>query len=348
VSITATIPLPDPHSYKLAAQRQDQLIKPQGALGRLEEIACWFAARQRRTIPRQLTPAITVFAADHGVAAQGVSAYPTSVTQEMLKSLGNGRAAIAVLAQEVNALYTVVDVGVASNEATPPKVHNARIANGTRDLTHTAAMSLEQTEQAINTGAFFAAQAISHGADLLIAGEVGIGNTTSAACLIAALTHTDPELVVGNGTGLDAARRQQKVRVVRTALSRLGNASHAPLTLLSELGGFEIAAVTGFYLHAARMGIPVLLDGFISAAAALLACNISPLAREWMLAGHQSAELGHALALEHLHLKPLLNVTMRLGEGSGAAVALPLIQTALRLHREMATFAEAGVSDAHK
>lgn len=335
------------HSHKLAAQRQDQLIKPQGALGRLEEIACWFAARQSRTIPRQLTPAITVFAADHGVAAQGVSAYPSSVTAEMLKSLSNGQAAIAVIARELNALYTVVDVGVASNEPRPSNVQHARITNGTHDLSSHAAMSTAQARQALDTGAYYAAQAIAHGADLLIAGEVGIGNTTAAACLIAALTQLDPELVVGTGTGLDSSGRQRKLSIVRRALARAPQGlRHEPLQLLAEFGGYEIAAMAGFYVHAARLGVPVLLDGFISAAAALIACSMTPLSREWMLAGHQSAELGHAIALEQLQLKPLLNLNMRLGEGSGAALAVPLIQTALRLHREMATFAEAGVSNA--
>lgn len=332
-------------TYKLAMQRQDQLLKPQGALGRLEDIACWFAARQRRVIPRQLTPAITVFAADHGVTAQGVSAYPSSVTAQMLKCLSDGQAAIAVLARELNAQYTVVDVGVVG-EHTQPNLHKARIADGTDDLSRNAAMTIEQAQQALDTGAFYAAQAISRGADLLIGGEVGIGNTTAAACLIAAMTQVDPELIVGSGSGLDSAGRQRKLQTVRTALARISKRRCTPLELLAEFGGFEIAAMAGFYLHAARLGVPVLLDGFISAAAALIACELSPLAREWMLAGHQSAELGHALALEQLGLKPLLNLNLRLGEGSGAAIALPIIQTALRLHREMATFNEAGVSNA--
>lgn len=346
MNTTCSIPLPDLQSQQLAAQRQDQLLKPQGALGRLEEIACWFAARQGRVIPRQLTPAITVFAADHGVAAQNVSAYPASVTAHMLTSLANGQAAIAVLARDMNAIYTVVNAGVAGSSPAIPNVHDARIGAGTQDLSIQAAMSVAQAQQALDTGSYHAAKVIAQGADLLIAGEVGIGNTTAAACLICALTQLDPELIVGTGTGLDATARQHKLGVVRQALQRVQRKRSSPLQLLAELGGFEIGAMAGFYLHAARMGVPVLLDGFISTAAALLTCTMTPLSREWMLAAHQSTERGHKLALQHLQLKPLLDLGMRLGEGSGAAIAVPLIQTALRLHREMATFAEAGIAGA--
>ncbi len=342
-----TIPSPDVAFYESARARQDQLIKPTGALGRLEDIACWFAARQRRTIPSALTPGITVFAADHGVAQHNVSAYPASVTQAMLSTLSNGQAAIAVLARDINAMYAVVDVGVAGEPSKTQNIHNERIATGTADLSTQAAMTIAQAEQAIAIGRQHATQMINGGADLLIAGEVGIGNTTSAACLIAATTQLDAGVLVGNGTGLDAKGRAHKLTIVRRALSRVASTQTlSSIQLLSELGGFEIAAMTGYYLQASSMGVPVLLDGYISTAAALLATRIEPMTREWMLAAHQSAELGHALALEHLRLRPLFNLNMRLGEGSGAAIAVPLIQTALRLHREMATFAEAGVPGA--
>lgn len=337
-----SIPSIDEVQYQAARARQDQLIKPTGALGRLEDIACWFAARQHCAIPVELKPAITVFAADHGIAAQNVSAYPAAVTRAMLSSLANGQAAIAVLARHINAIYTVVDVGVNAPD-TQANVHNERIALGTHDSSIEAAMSLQQAEQAIAIGANYATQAIAQGASLLIAGEVGIGNTTAAACLITALTQLDPSMLVGTGTGLDAKGRTHKLEIVTRVLQRVPFKSLSAMQLLSEFGGFEIAAMTGYYLHAASMGMPILLDGYISAAAALLACRIQPATAEWMLASHQSAELGHALALEQLQLKPLLSLGMRLGEGSGAAVAFPLLQTALRLHREMATFAEAGV-----
>jgi nicotinate-nucleotide--dimethylbenzimidazole phosphoribosyltransferase len=337
--------MPDQTHYESARTRQDQLIKPTGALGRLEDVACWFAARQRRTIPDTLKPAITVFAADHGVAQHNVSAYPPAVTRAMLASLANGHAAIAVLAQEINAIYTVVDVGVAGEPYQSDNVHSERLALGTADLSTEPAMTIQQAERAMDVGARYASQAISKGATLLIAGEVGIGNTTSAACLIATVTKLDAAMLVGSGTGLDANGRAHKLGVVNRALARVQSRRLLPLEIMSEFGGFEIAAMVGYYLQAARCGIPVLLDGYISAAAALVAYRLEPASLEWMLASHQSAELGHAVALEHLRLKPLLNLNMRLGEGSGAAVGVPLIQAALRLHREMATFAEAGVPE---
>jgi nicotinate-nucleotide--dimethylbenzimidazole phosphoribosyltransferase len=344
------IPIPSAAFQLLAEQRQAQLIKPAGALARLEQLACWFAGRQGRVIPVALKPAITVFAADHGVAVQNVSAYPQSVTSAMLNSLINGQAAIAVLARELQALYDVVDVGVivAADHQSPMGVHNERLAAGTQDLSTSPAMTATQRDAALQVGASHAARIIAQGANLLIAGEIGIGNTTSAACLISAFTQQDAALIVGSGTGLDAQARLHKLQVVRTALQRVSmagvNAPHDPLSILAELGGFEIAAITGYYLQAASSGVPVLLDGFISAAAALAACAINPDAQHWMLAAHQSAELGHVIALKHLQLQPLLNLGLRLGEGSGAALAVPLLQSALSLHRSMTTFAEAGVA----
>jgi nicotinate-nucleotide--dimethylbenzimidazole phosphoribosyltransferase len=341
-------PIAKPHvqAERAARERQAQLIKPTGALGQLEELACWFAARQGQAIPETLKPGITVFAADHGVAAQGISAYPQSVTVEMLSALAHGQAAIAVLANSLGARYRVVDMGVKvpAERRLPDSIEIKRVALGTQDISQQSAMSLDATQQALAAGATQAKQHINAGCNVLIAGEVGIGNTTSAACLICAHAHIKPELVVGIGTGLDYEGRQHKLNIVRTSLQRAARAQGA-LSILADLGGFEIAAMCGFYLEAARNGVPVLLDGFISTAAALCACAFEPEAREWMLATHQSSELGHALALEHLRLKPLFNLGMRLGEGSGAALALPLLQQALNLHRHMATFAEASVSN---
>jgi len=277
------IPPLDDVSYQLARARQDQLIKPTGALGRLEDIACWFAARQGCTIPVALKPAITVFAADHGVTVQQVSAYPAAVTQAMLHSLAKGQAAIAVLAREIGADYTVVDVGVNHESATPNQVFDERLGPGTRDLSLHAAMTLTQVERALAIGAQYADQAIERGANLLIAGEVGIGNTTSAACVIAALTALDPAMLVGSGTGLDTKGREHKLEIVRHALKRISISHCTGLQVLSEFGGFEIVAMTGYYLQAARAGIPVLLDGYISAAAALAAANIDPASKDWML-----------------------------------------------------------------
>lgn len=333
---------PDAEIARLAALRQDQLIKPRGSLGRLEELACWFAARQGRVAPRRLTPAIVVFAADHGVAQHGVSAYPTSVTRQMLASLANGVAAINVLARCIEALLTIVDVGVNMDGPPPSGVRCERIARGTGDLSAGPAMSPAQARRALDVGARCARESLASGADLLIAGEIGIGNTTAAACLISLLLNADPDDVVGVGTGVSAAQRERKVAIVRRALARGVDASE-PLTALADLGGLEIAAMSGFYIEAARHGAPCLLDGFISTAAALVAAALQPSVTDWLLASHLSQERGHAQALAHLRLAPLIDCGLRLGEGSGAALVVPMLQAAIRLHAEMATFAEAGV-----
>lgn len=336
---------PSAEHERLAAERQASLVKPRGSLGRLEQLACWFAARQHRTVPRAITPSITVFAADHGVARQGVSAYPAAVTAQMLNGLANGGAAINVLARAVNAPLTVVDLGVAGPGPAPPGVHDERIAPGTHDLSAGPAMSVAQAQHALDVGARYARDAIARGSDLLIAGEIGIGNTTSAACLAAAMLGAEPESIVGRGSGVSDARYAHKLATVRRALAREAPRLGA-LELLADLGGFEIAAMTGFYLEAARAAVPCLLDGFISTTAALLSCMMDGDVRDWLLASHLSAEAGHRATLGRLGLEPLIDCGMRLGEGTGAALVLPLIQAALRLHAEMATFSEANVDGA--
>jgi nicotinate-nucleotide--dimethylbenzimidazole phosphoribosyltransferase len=327
-----------------ARERQDQLIKPQGALGKLETVACWFAARQERIVPESIKPAILVFAADHGVARQGVSAYPASVTTHMVESLARGVAAISVLARSCAASINVIDVGV-NQPCADPRIHNERIAAGTKDLLAGPAMTLAQAQQAIDIGGRYANRAIENGSNLIVAGEVGIANTTSAACLLSAFLKIDADQLVGHGTGISDAVRAHKVQVVRFAVSRL-NEYEPAWNVIAACGGFEIAAMMGAYLEAARLGVPCLLDGFISAAAAVAACAIEPNLRHWLLASHRSAERGHAIALEQLGLEPLVDLGMRLGEGTGAAIVIPLLQAAIRLHAEMATFAEAGVPQA--
>lgn len=329
-----------------ARTRQAQLTKPAGALGRLEDIACWFAARQGRAIPQPLAPAITVFAADHGVAARGVSAYPSDVTAQMVANFARGGAAINVLARQVGARLTVVDVGVASELATLTGVVHAKVRRGTDDLSVRPAMTRDEAERALDAGRACAAADAQAGANLLIAGDMGIGNTTASACLICALTGEAPDTIVGAGTGVDAVTRSRKVAVVEQALARVArNAPRDGIAWLAEVGGLEIAAITGYYLEAARRGVPALLDGFISAAAALAARAIEPRVVDWLLASHCSAERGHRVALKHLALEPLIDLQLRLGEGSGAALAVPMLNAALHLHAQMATFAEAGVSD---
>ncbi|RMH50461.1 MAG: nicotinate-nucleotide--dimethylbenzimidazole phosphoribosyltransferase [Zetaproteobacteria bacterium] len=326
-----------------ARTRQEQLTKPRGALGRLEEIACWFAARQGRVRPEPLRPHIVVFAADHGVCAEGVSAYPSVVTAEMVKNFVRGGAAINVLARQCGAALDVVDVGVATDLTGLEGIVHARVRPGTANLLHEAAMTPKEYAAALEAGRAGAQAAIDGGANLLIAGEMGIGNTTASACLICRLAGIAPEEVVGYGTGVDEAGRTRKIDVVGRALARIRELPDDRVP--AEVGGLEIAAMTGFYLAAAQAGVPAVVDGFIAAAAALAARLTAPSVTDWLLASHCSEERGHRAALAALGLEPLVDFGMRLGEGTGAALAVPLLQAAIALHNEMATFADAGVTD---
>jgi len=325
-----------------ARARQDQLTKPRGALGCLEDMACWFAARQGKVLPDALKPHIAVFVGDHGVVAEGVSAYPSVVTGEMVRNFARGGAAINVLARRCDASLTVVDVGVLSDLSGVNGIVHANVRHGTANLLHAAAMNEDECAAAINAGRQAARQAIESSANLLIAGDMGIGNTTASACMICRLADASPESVAGFGTGVDDAGRSLKVGVVTQALERISGTPDAEI--LRQVGGLEIASMAGFYLQAAESGRPVLLDGFIAAAAALAARVIEPAVTDWMLASHVSQENGHALALAALGLKPLIDFGMRLGEGSGAALVVPLLQSAIALHSDMATFESAGVT----
>jgi len=338
------IPAIDQQALDDARAHQAQLTKPTGALGRLEEIACWFAARQGQRLPEALHPAIVVFAADHGVVREGVSAYPREVTAQMVRNFAAGGAAINVLARRCAAMLSIVDVGVDADLSDVDMLEHAKVrAHGSGNIAREPAMTDGQYWEAVGIGEEMAARAISAGANLLIAGDMGIGNTTASAAVICELGGLTPERVVGRGTGVDDATYCRKLAVVEQALARAaGTPSH---DVLRELGGLEIAAMAGFYRAAARHGVPVLLDGFISAAAAMAAVAWDVRVSGWMLASHVSAEQGHRLALRELGLTPLLDLGMRLGEGTGAALAVPLLNAALALHREMATFASAGVSD---
>jgi len=333
----------DIEALEAAQVRQNSLTKPQGSLGRLEDVACWFAARQGKEAPDSLRPHVCVFAGDHGVVEEGVSAFPSVVTGEMLKNFVAGGAAINVLAKQHAASLSVVDVGVQGDVSALDGIKHAKVRAGTGNITKEAAMTEWEYWQAVAVGEEQAEQAIADGANVLIAGDMGIGNTTASAALICELALLTPEQVVGRGTGVDDAAYELKLKAVRRALQR---AQHTPSKdAMRELGGLEIAAMAGFYRAAARLGVPVLLDGFISAAAALAAVAWDARISGWMLATHVSQEKGHALALKALGLEPLLDIEMRLGEGSGAALTLPLLQSAIALHRDMATFESAGISD---
>ena len=345
--MSSGFPAIDVRAQAAARARQQQLTKPPGSLGRLEDLACWFAARLGNPAPPMPRCEIFVFAADHGVATRGVSAFPQSVTAQMVGNFARGGAAINVLASLEDCRIEVVDVGVASGESPPSGVRNERVRAGTRDLTCGPAMTSQELSAALTVGERCAREAVNREARLLIAGEMGIANSTAAACLICAFTGATPDTVVGRGTGVDDAGLGRKREVVHTALTRVArNASQEPPRILAELGGLEIAAMAGFYIESARRGVPVMLDGYISTAAALAAVAIEPEVRSWMLASHQSAEGGHGIALKALGLEPLLDLGLRLGEGTGAALTLPIVRAALTLHRKMATFSEAGVSGA--
>ncbi|TLS68747.1 nicotinate-nucleotide--dimethylbenzimidazole phosphoribosyltransferase [Mariprofundus erugo] len=326
-----------------ARAHQDQLTKPRGALGRLEDIACWFAARQGKELPDPLQPHIAVFAGDHGVCDEGVSAYPSVVTGEMVKNFARGGAAINVLARQIGATLAVVDVGVMVDLSGIEGIEHNNVRRGTANLLHEAAMGEAECLAAIHTGRRIACEAIAKGANLLIAGDMGIGNTTASACLICRFSGATADAVVGFGTGVDSHGRQLKVDIVSRALARIGNCPDE--AVLQQVGGLEIAAMAGFYLQAAEAGVPVVVDGFIAAAAALAARVMEPQVTGWMLASHVSRENGHHIALNALGLSPMIDFGMRLGEGSGAALIVPLLQSAIALHNEMATFASAGVTD---
>jgi nicotinate-nucleotide--dimethylbenzimidazole phosphoribosyltransferase len=333
----------DTEAETAARARQDILTKPQGALGRLEDIACWFAARQGKAIPDMLKPAICVFAGDHGVTAEGVSAYPAAVTGEMVKNFARGGAAINVLARQVDASLRVVDVGVDADLDEVEGIVQAKVRRGTGNIVREAAMSEAEFWQAVAVGEEQALALIDEGANLLIAGDMGIGNTTASAALICELAYLEAEDVVGRGTGIDEDAHARKVELVKKALRRA--AGTPSINVMRELGGLEIAAMAGFYREAARLGVPVLIDGFIATAAALAATAWDIRIAGWMLASHASQETGHRLGLQALGLEPLIDFNLRLGEGSGAALLVPLLQSAIALHREMATFEAAGVSD---
>ncbi|MDO6459223.1 nicotinate-nucleotide--dimethylbenzimidazole phosphoribosyltransferase [Granulosicoccaceae sp. 1_MG-2023] len=340
----SAIPSPDRNAQEAALARQNKLTKPPGSLGRLEDIAVHLAALQDNARPQLRHIAISVFAADHGIAADGVSAFPQAVTAEMVRNFSRGGAAIGVLAKELQASLEVVNLGtVCPIEADLPGVVDAVIAPGTASFRRQAAMTEAQLDSALAAGKAAAERAAAAKADLFIGGEMGIGNTTSSAAIYAALLDLDAAQVSGPGTGLDEQGVQNKTRILQEALAFHG-AGHPPRELLRRVGGFEIAALTGAYLRCAQLGIPALVDGFITTAAAMLAVALRGECRDWLLFSHRSAEPAHHAALEQLQAEPLLDLHMRLGEGSGAAVAAGLMRHALALHNGMATFDEAGVS----
>jgi nicotinate-nucleotide--dimethylbenzimidazole phosphoribosyltransferase len=322
----------------------DAKTKPPGSLGRLEEVAVRVAAIRGTAAPGRLPAAIVLAAADHGVAARGVSAYPQEVTGQMLENFAGGGAAICVLARAAGADLHVFDLGVVAPSG-DGRIRNLRIAAGTGDIMEGPAMSQEEAARCLVAGAGVAADLAAAGIGIVALGEMGIGNTTSASALVAALLSADPETTCGRGTGVDDAGLARKVAAVRQAIAVNRPDPADALGTLAALGGFEIAFLAGVAAGAAQRGVVVLLDGFITGAAGLVAERLAPGAREAMLAAHLSPEPGHRLVLDALGLEPLLDLRLRLGEGSGAALALPLVHAALAILEEMATFESAGVTD---
>jgi len=351
---TAVASLTPPDGAAAAAAREhlDRLTKPPGSLGRLEDLAAQLASIAGVSPPPVPVPvAVAVFAGDHGVLAEGVTPWPQEVTAQMVANFCAGGAAINVLARQVGASVVVVDVGVATDippgigDAGPdaPRLIRARVASGTANLALGPAMTAAQVDEALDVGARVAAELVAAGAGLLVTGDMGIGNTTPSAAVIAALTGLAPRTVTGRGTGIDDHRLEVKIEVIERALRRLGG--REPLTVLAEVGGLEIAALAGFIVGGAAARRPVLVDGVIAAAALLAAAALAPGVVPFVIAGHRSVEPGATAVLEHLGLAPLLDLEMRLGEGSGACLAAPIVEAAARILGEMATFDSAGVTE---
>lgn len=331
------------HYSDIAKKRQAELTKPSGALGELENLAIRIAAMQKTEYPSVERIWISVFAADHGIAEEPVSAFPQIVTTEMVNNFSNSGAAINVLSRFINAHFEIIDVGLL-NPIANHKVIIERAGSGTQNFIHQPAMNDKQLDLALNAGKSAVIRCQSQHFQLFIGGEMGIGNTTSASALAAKLTGMPIEELTGLGTGISSHRVNHKIKLIKKAISFHDKHLESPLNVLQYLGGFEIAALVGAYLFAAQQEIPIVVDGFIASVAALVAAKINPDVINWMFFGHLSQEKGHKLLLEHLKVEPLLNLKMRLGEGSGAAASIPLLQMACKLHNDMATFKQADIT----
>ncbi|MEW5718179.1 MAG: nicotinate-nucleotide--dimethylbenzimidazole phosphoribosyltransferase [Chloroflexota bacterium] len=354
ISISETIaqiqPLDD-DAMRAARARQDQLTKPHGALGRLEALSIQIAGITRNARPRFKQSAIITMAGDHGVARQGVSAYPAEVTPQMVLNFLRGGAAINVLARHVGARVVVVDMGVASDLPAHPELVNCKIAKGTRDFSIGPAMTRDEARRAVEAGIAVVTQEITPstgaqgGADIIGTGDMGIGNTTPSSAIVAAITRRAVKDVTGRGTGVDDAGLARKIATIERALALNKPNPNDALDVLADVGGFEIGGLAGVMIGAAARGVPVVIDGFISGAAALIACGLAPAAQPYLIAAHRSVEIGHRAMLEYLRLDPLLDLDLRLGEGTGAALGISICIAACKILDEMATFGEAGVAE---
>lgn len=319
------------------------LTKPIGSLGRLEEVAINLAEMKNEPFPSVTPPGVLVFAADHGITSEGVSAYPQAVTEQMVRNFLNGGAAINVFSRQIGAILKIIDIGVA-NDIEHESLINQKIRYGTGNFYHEDAMSRQEAEQAIDVGYNQSLQIIQEGALCLILGEMGIGNTTSSSAILAVLSGKDISLLVGRGTGISDAAFLHKTAIIKQALLRRNPNPNDPIDIIAKVGGLEIAAMTGAMLAAASKRVPILVDGFICTIAALVASLISPSVNDYIMVTHQSIEPGHNIALSLVGKKPIIDLGLRLGEGTGAAISFPIIQSATLMLKEMATFQSAGIS----
>jgi nicotinate-nucleotide--dimethylbenzimidazole phosphoribosyltransferase len=344
--VIAAITPPDPAAVAAARERQDRMTKPRGSLGALEDVSVRLAGLAGSCPPPLPEPAcVAVFAADHGVHAQGVTPWPQEVTAQMVANFLAGGAVVNAFAAQAGAEVTVVDVGVAADLEPVAGLLPRKVARGTADFTAGPAMTRDQAVAAVTAGIEVARGLVAAGNRCLLTGDMGIANTTASAALICAFTGADPAAATGRGTGIDAATYARKIDAVCRGLARHQPDPADPLGVIAAFGGLEHAALAGFILGAAALRVPVILDGVIAGAAALAAAALAPEAVAACFAGHRSAEPGHAITLDHLGLRPLIDLGLRLGEGTGALLALPLVQSAARALRDVATFDSAGVAD---
>ena len=335
----------DPQLTVQAQQHLDRLTKPPGSLGRLEELARRYVAITGMVPPRIARKAVIIFAADHGVTEEGVSAYPQEVTAQMVQNFLRGGAAINALARQAGAEVRVVDIGVAAEFPPLTGLIARKVRPGTANMARGPAMSRAEAQQCLEIGIAMADQCVSDGISLVATGDMGIGNTTSSSALVALFTGTPVEEVTGYGTGIDRTTWQHKVAVIKRAVQLHAPSVDEPLGWLAAVGGFEIGGIAGLILGCARHRLPVLVDGLIATAGALVAAALQPLVKEYMIAAHASVEVGQQVAWRFLGQVPLLDLHLRLGEGTGAVLAMYLVEAALRVYNDMATFDEAGVSD---
>jgi nicotinate-nucleotide--dimethylbenzimidazole phosphoribosyltransferase len=338
------VPILDREAGRKVESYIQTLTKPPGSLGRLEELAVQLAEITGEDFPTVTPPAVLVFAADHGITDEGVSAFPKEVTAQMVKNFVNGGAAINVFSRQIGAMLRVIDIGVASEIVENDVVHK-KVKFGTANFLKEPAMTRSEVEQALETGFSQCEEMIKQGAKCIIPGEMGIGNTTASSALLAVLTGGDLSLLVGKGTGIEDEKLHFKKVIIQKAIEERNPDPLDPIDVLSKIGGLEIAGMTGAMLAAAQYRIPILVDGFISTVAALVAKHINENVNDYMIIGHRSAEPGHLFALQTLEKEPLINLNMRLGEGSGAAIAYPILHSATLMLKEMATFQSAGISN---